>query len=430
VDERRIRRMAGYLVARCAEASLEDVADPRRGPTKWRLGQLLTACLVGLMAGCRSLKELEQLSMLVSVGVRRKLGLGRRLPDTTLRDALCQLSLDELRGCLRRVVKAAWRRKALEPVGLPFGVLALDGKSTSVRYWDGEYVQKHEPEFGPPVGMARTVTCTLVSAAARPCIDVVPLPKATNEMGHFRVVLEQVLAAHEGLFRVVTYDAGALSEENGRLVVEAGKHYVMRLKGEQRYMYKLAEELLDPAEVVAETVDVLSNKTTVTRRLVLLHTHRTLAYGNGRGCEDTLWEHVRTFARVESVKTVGGVVTERDARMYVSSLPTSELTPEQWLLLIRRHGGVEANHHTLDTAFAEDDHPWIEADGQGLMSVLVLRRIAYTLMALFRSVTQRSDDARSIRWRDLLAWVSATVLSATEEQLAALRPRAKAAVCA
>ena len=424
---RRIRRMAGYLMARLPDAKVEQVADPRGGPVKWRLAQLITAVLVGLMAGCKSLQELEQLTDMLSPAMRRKLKLGRRMPDTTLRDALCRLSLDELRGCLHRVVKAAWRRKALEPEGLPFGVAAMDGKVTAVPYWDDQFVQKHQPEEGLPYGLARTVTCTLVSAAGKPCLDAVPIPVATNEMGHFEVAFKSLLAKFGALFEVITYDAGALSEENGRLVVESGKGYLLRLRGEQRYMYKLAEELLDPHDVCAQTEDVLDNRTTVTRKLVLLPV-QNWAYGDGKASHESLWQHVRTFVRIESLKTVDGVVTEQEVRMYVTSLRAEELSPAQWLLLVRRHWGVEINHHTLDTAFEEDDRPWIVADGQGLMNVLVLRRIAYTLLALFRSVTQRSDEARAIRWKALLQWVNATLLAATEETVNDLRERNAAAV--
>jgi hypothetical protein len=428
MDERRIRRMAGYLMARLPDARMDRVTDPRGGPVKWKLAQLITAVLAGLMAGCKSLGEVEQLTDMLSPAMRRKLKLGRRLPDTTMRDALCQLSLDELRACLHQVVKAAWRRKALKPQGLPFGVAAMDGKVTAVQFWDDQHVQKHHPEVGLPYGLVRTVTCTLVSAAGNPCLDALPIPVATNEMGHFEVAFKNLVERCGDLFQVVTYDAGALSEENGGLVVEAGKDYLFRLKGEQRYMYKLAEELLDPHDVAAQTVDVLDNRTTVTRKVVVLPVHQNWAYGNGKASHESLWQHVRTFIRIESVKTVGGVVTEREVRMYVTSLEAEELSPEQWLLIVRSHWGVESNHHTLDTAFEEDDRPWIVADGQGLLNVLVLRRIAYTLLALYRSVTQRSDDARTIRWKELLRWVYWTLLAATEAHLVKLRERSPVAV--
>jgi hypothetical protein len=421
--------MAGLLHARLPEVGFERVEDPRQGPVKWRLSPMLATALLGLMAGCKSLSELEQLTQQMSKALRRRLGLGGRLPDTTLRDVLCAVSLEELRGCLHRLVKAAWRRKALAPLGLPFGVVAMDGKGTAVPYWDDEYVQRHVPEHGAPFGLARTVTCTLVSAAGRPCIDAIPIPESTNEMGHFEKAFASVKATYDGLFDVVTYDAGALSEANGRQVVEAGKQYLFRLKGEQRTMYKLAEELLDPNEVVAETVDVLDNRSTVTRRLVLLPVQQHWAYGDGKAPHESLWQHARCFLRVESLVRRGDEIAEREVRFYVTSLLTEKLTPAQWLLLVRSHWGVETTHQVLDTAFAEDERPWIVASGRGLLNVLVLRRIAYTLLTLFRSVTQRSDEKRAMRWGNLLSWVRTTLVAATLATLEALRARSHA-VCA
>jgi hypothetical protein len=113
----------------------------------------------------------------------------------------------------------------------------------------------------------------------------------------------------------------------------------------------------------------------------------------------------------------------------VTSLLTEKLTPAQWLLLVRSHWGVETTHQVLDTAFAEDERPWIVASGRGLLNVLVLRRIAYTLLTLFRSVTQRSDEKRAMRWGNLLSWVRTTLVAATLATLEALRARSHA-VCA
>ena len=91
---------------------------------------------------------------------------------------------------------------------------------------------------------------------------------------------------------------------------------------------------------------------------------------------------------------------------------------------MRLHWGVENNcHHTLDTAFEEDDRPWIESDPRGMLVVALLRRLAYNLLTLFRSVTQRSEDRRATPWLDLLRWFYNAIISATDADLSELRPR-------
>ena len=212
--ERAVRRWAGLLRARLPELGLEEVPDPRAREGRWSLAQILQATLLGLMAGSRSLWEAEQLTANLAPAMRRQLGLPRRLADTTARDALCRVSLDGLRAVLHRAVRAAWRRKALKPVGLPFGVVTLDGKATALPCLNGQFAQTQHPEQGLPYGIVRTVTCALVSAAGRPCIDAIPIPAETNEMGHFQTAFASVLATYPSLFEVVTYDAGALSEAN------------------------------------------------------------------------------------------------------------------------------------------------------------------------------------------------------------------------
>ena len=99
----------------------------------------------------------------------------------------------------------------------------------------------------------------------------------------------------------------------------------------------------------------------------------------------------------------------------------------QWLLLVRLHWGVENNcHHTLDTAFEEDDRPSIESSPRGMLAGAILRRLAYNLLTLFRSVTQRSDTRRATPWLDLLRWFYNAIISASDADTFALRPRALA----
>jgi hypothetical protein len=430
-QRRKLRRMAGLLKARLPELKLGLVNDPRAFVRKWPIDRLLRDTLLALMAGCRGLAEMEELTESFSVAVRRSLGLRGRLPDTTLRDVLCRLQPGELRACLHRAVKAAWRRKALPCPKMPFHVVALDGKGTALPCWDDRFAQRHNPEYGLPYGIVRTVTAALVTASGRPCIDAIPVPAATNEMGHFEVCFAELVAVHGDLFQVVSYDAGAASEANGRIVVEAGKDYVFALKNENRYMVLMAEQLLDPDEIAAQTIEVLDNQTTVTRSLSLIAVERHWNYGRGKDKErrikkpdDCIWKHTRTFLRVESEKRRGGEVIEHEVRLFNSSLKHDALSPDQWLYLIRCHWGVENNnHHTFDTAFEEDDRPWITGDPQGMLAVLLLRRIAYTLLTLFRSVTQRSQEARGIPWKRLLRWVYITLVAAQQVDIDGLRPR-------
>jgi len=90
--------------------------------------------------------------------------------------------------------------------------------------------------------------------------------------------------------------------------------------------------------------------------------------------------------------------------------------------VVRGHWGVESSHNTFDTAFAEDDRPWIEADENGMLVVLLLGRIAYTVLALLRATALRSDKHRTMRWKALLGWVRDVLVAATADTVTNLGP--------
>ena len=178
-----LRRLAGALSARLPEPRLDDVADPRtRKGRRWKLGVLLRSVVVAMCMGAKSLADLEKMSAEMAPAMRRLLGIPRRVPDTTLRDVLCKIEPRELRGAIHAQVRQAHRRKAIEPNGFPFGVLTMDGKGTAVGGCDDVYAQRQSQDRGAKFSsVLRTVTCTLVSAVAKPCIDAIPIPAQTNE---------------------------------------------------------------------------------------------------------------------------------------------------------------------------------------------------------------------------------------------------------
>jgi len=181
------------------------------------------------------------------------------------------LAPDDLRPILHRATRAARRRKALDPDDLPFGVVALDGKSTVVPACDDFYAQRQTAGDDAPLASAvRTVTATLVSAAARPVIDVTSIPASTHEMGCFARALDALMATYErsDLFRLVTYDAGACSADNAGVVRKHGLHYLFGLNASQPTLYNEAALWLGSRpsrEADAMTSDVLGGATVVRR---------------------------------------------------------------------------------------------------------------------------------------------------------------------
>lgn len=424
---RKTRRMAGMMSARLPDIWLERVADPRaaRG-LRWReLTPLLAAPLVAMAAGLKSFAETEKLTEEMGRAMRKKLGITRRIPDTTMRNTLVKLNPREFRAALRRQMKAAHKRKALMPDGFPFGVVAIDGKYTAIEAWDDEYSQRQSGKDGQVAyGLVRTINCTLASSRAKVCIDSSPIPSHTNEMGQFSTVIDELVGAYKrtGLFSMVSTDAGSCSEENGRHVTSHGLHYIFGLKGSQPTLQSEARAHLahrTPDECDAEKVDI-RGRFEVTRRLYMTT--------EMAGFLD--WTHLQTTLRVESemVDIETGEVVEQDEddvnRYFISSLEGNGLTAAEWLKLVRMHWSVENNcHNTWDTAFEEDDRRWITADPKGAMNVMLLRRLAYNMLALFRAVTQRSEENRMTPWRDLLRWVYNTLIAARETDLAGLRER-------
>jgi hypothetical protein len=337
-----------------------------------------------------------------------------------MRDVLCQMSPRALRGGIRALIRAAHRRKALEPDRLPFGVLAMDGKGTALTGCDDLYAQRQSQGDGEQfTSVLRTITCSLVSAAAKPCIDAIPIPASTNEMGHFAIALYEVVRAYGALrmFRLVSYDAGACSRENASVVRELDLHYLFGLNSSQPTLFAEAKRLLEhlpAASADAESEDIVGANVIIRR----LYITEEMARFDG-------WEHLRTVIRIESeTRTRDGDVVGRENRYKISSMSRVALGDGQWLRVARLHWGVENNcHNTFDTALSEDDKPWIEDCPRGALAVLLLRRIAYNLLALFRSVTLRSEERRAMPWTDLLRGFAYAFVALTEAHLDGLRTR-------
>ena len=418
-DLRMRRRIIGAFGKRLDEIYFDGVRDDRdaRGK-KWALPTVLRTVLVGMIAGSKSLAELETFTTELSQAMRHRFRILRRLPDTTARAILCGLTPDQVVPLIHQVVRAAIRRKSVQRDDLPFGVVSLDGKVCSLPASDDFYAQRRQYDDGNLTGLVRTVTATLTSSKVRPIIDVTTVPANTNEMGWFRMAFDSVRKAYSrfDLFRMVTYDAGATGLANADFVRAAGVHYLFGLKDNQPSLHAEAKRLL--AARSAEHCDAeVTDCNGTTRRVFLVSVEPGLLD----------WQHLRSFVRVDSTRVDKHGKTVKETRYFLSSLPLARLKPEQWLLVVRRHWGVETSHQILDVALQEAALLWIEANPRGAVVVMLLRRIAYTMMAFFRSVTMRSDENRAMPWKSLMRAVWHTLVVTTEDDISGLRQHRLAA---
>ena len=69
----------------------------------------------------------------------------------------------------------------------------------------------------------------------------------------------------------------------------------------------------------------------------------------------------------------------------------------------------------------------IRNDDQGALNLLILRRMAYNLVAHFRGRTQRSEERRATPWKRVMEWLYQALIFATEDVVSGLRPRVEAA---
>lgn len=425
-SRRKVRRIAAFIARYFPDGLLRLIVDPRsRQGRRWKsLAPILRVALVGIASGCHGVGEVEEMTEEMPKWVGRLLGIGRKLPDTTLREVLCQLDPNDLCDVLAVVGYDAWRRKALRHNDeLPWGVLSLDGKYPTVRdVGESErgtykYLQVHHDEAGKAShGTVRTITSTLITAAGRPILGATPVRGNSNEVRDFQKAFGDMVRMYGRLFRLVTYDAGGASRVNAKAVLAAGKQFAFQIKNPRWVMYQTLVLLFrGKAPNVTERQDESCRKYVV-RHLTILPVRRTRK-------NLTIWKEVNVAVKVYSETYEDGKLTGTLTRYYVSSLGSEELKPAQWLKLITLRWGVESCHQILDTAFVEDKHLWISADAQGALAVMLLRRIVYTILTLFRSVTLRSEDNRLMPWRKLMKWVRKALEWPNPIAVDDLRPR-------
>lgn len=408
--QRRIQVVQTFLRQRRDALLFDGVRDPRgRRGRRWSAQTLLSTAVVSLMMLARSLRAAERLSEDLS-GAGRFKGLVRRLPDSTLGDYLAELSPAPLRRHLHRHVLAEHRRKALEPTVLPIRAIAVDGKNVATLDHEANPdCQKQSPEGQAPHWLYRVVNATLISSAAAVCIDQMPIPADTNDMGVFPAFFAGLIGTYgrASLFDLITADAGFCSEANARLIDDAQKGYWISLKNNQPELKREAERVLvakaTRSEPEAQT-DWESDSSRGWIRRQLWRTHEMAGWGT--------WTHLRQVVLLRVLARDGrdGQECVLEDRYYVTNMVPGRLDGAQLLRLARAHWRIENDlHGALDIQWQEDHGRWVHR-GNGLPVTSLLRVLAYNLMSLLRAVHLRTEAARRTAWTQLRDWIRDAML--------------------
>jgi len=431
--KRELSRRAGFLSCYFTDFLLRFVAKKADGRSlrgrRWKNPiPLFKAALLCIAAGCKGPTAAEELMKDMPPWARKLTGIHRWIPDTTLRNFLCKAMPEHLCVLVYIIAYDAWERRAIRFVEkLPFHAVSLDGKYPSVsdvgeskNHKKSKYLQvHHDKETKEPThGLVRTVTATLVTAVGRPIIGVTPILGDTNEQGSFKKALGDLVRFLGRRFVVVMYDAGATSLPNADAVIAAGKHYFFQVANPEWVMYQTMELLFRGKPASLRDEEFVSSRKRVVRELTILPVIKT-----AKSC--TLWSHAKSIIKVYSETYVDGALTGTKTRYFITSLEQSKLTTYQWLRLVILRWGVETCHGILDMkdAFDEDNHLWFPTNANGVLVVQILRRVVYTLITLYRSVTLRDESEAAVTWRRQLELFKDTLKSSYRDAFENLRAR-------
>lgn len=407
MSEPLVKRVARYLCRRVGDLSFSGVQDPRqRRGRRWELRSLLSATVIGMVAQEKHFRGIERLTRDLR-GCRGKFGIQRRVPDSTLARLYARLD-DEagLRSNLVEAIHRAKRRKALEPIDLPIGVLAIDGKTI----WTG-----HKEIDDPACQLSEqgkrkdyrihTLHAVLVTAASQPCIDQMLVPGETNEMGQLPQFLDQLVESYgnESYFEVISVDAGMTSAHNADCISQHGLRYVMAVKDNQPAL--LAEIKRQCGSGDKKQAGLVRAAATPWENYRGKRVRREL-FSSTDIAGWPAWESAKQAWRIRqtTVRANGSSVIEE--RYFISNLPMARLKPLQILHLARLHWGIENGcHWTMDVVLHEDNNVWC-TKGRALRMLSWLRLMAYNLLRGLRDRYLRSMKHRSMPWDDLRRYLS------------------------
>jgi predicted transposase YbfD/YdcC len=357
----------------------------------WNFEYALEVLLVGMLSGAKTLREVETESMLY----------GERLPDTTLENLMAKADATGLARVMAQQVKQAARDHELDKGGLPFHLIAIDGKAN---YSTDEQVSEQSKEINHYGKYKKcqhmNLRAVIVSSKVKLHLGQREIASKKAETSEFVPFVDELreLYGKTDLLQVISVDAGMAHRPNATALRERGIHFIMGLKKNQKTIYRKTLELLGEKECpITDSVESYNGK------VVTYRFYRASIRGNFASMPEV--QQVWRIEKEAVSKASGETIVEN--RFYMSSLAFGDISAKQCLKAVRAHWGIEnGGNWTLDCVFGEDDYPLTT---RAMQLVAYVRMLAYNCIARFKYRRLRKESNREMSWARLIAFFQVAI---------------------
>lgn len=369
------------------------VGDPRKGWNQVHAHHgLLSVMAAAFACGRIRLRRVEDFSADLGVAARRKLGVGKRVSDTTFYRVLAKQKPAGFRDTTQAYARMLIDAKVITNDLFPFGVMTFDGKqvwTSTTSTVDGAKTSVDE-NTGVLTASLMSLRAVLTSSQVHPCVDFEVIGEKEGESPAFRLVFPRACEAFGGQFQIVTVDAGMTCRENALLVKDAGKYFLASLKGNQPTLHALAEKMFGSCPGGLKKRDVEYRDGSFIVRELHTITVNDVPEVDMPGIQQ-LW-------RVVQQTLTGDKLVAEEVRYFLSGVPPTLLPPAQQLALVRLHWGIENGHNwTMDVALTEDDVQPCQKSREAIEVVAWLRVLGCNLLSAWRAQAGKKDT-RLLPW--------------------------------
>lgn len=310
---------------------LSNIPDPRMDRCKEHsLHDVLMISILGMLCGADSFVDFEDFGKAKEDWLRGFLSLSKGIPShDTFGRVFAAMDNKAFAESFRNWTEGLRQKISAE-------IVAIDGKTLR---------RSHNKT-------AAKSAIHMVSAWGREnglVLGQIKVDEKSNEI----TAIPQLLRALELSECIVTIDAMGTQKEIAREIQEADADYVLALKGNhETVLEEVSSFLLDAkkkdfARVPHEFLE------TVEKDHGRIETRRYwITEEIGWFADRELWEGLRSFGMVESIREINGVST-CEIRFFLASISANA---ENFARAVRGHWTVENSlHWSLDVCFAEDD---------------------------------------------------------------------------